>query len=73
MNEKNERLLLSVSVVTYNQKDYIEQCLEGILMQQTNFKFEILINDDASTDGTIDVIKEYEEKFPKLIKPIYQK
>ena len=41
-------------------------------MQQTNFPFEVLIHDDASTDGTADIIREYEVKYPDIIKPIYQ-
>ena len=41
-------------------------------MQKTNFAFEVLVHDDASTDGTADIIREYENKYPDLIKPIYQ-
>lgn len=68
MNEKNERLLLSVSVVTYNQKNYIEQCLEGILMQQTNFNYEIILGEDASTDGTREICIDYANKYPDKIR-----
>ncbi len=66
---------IKVSVVcnTYNQVGYIGDAIESFLMQKTNFPFEILIHDDASTDGTADVIKKYEEKYPDKIKPIYQK
>ena len=64
--------LLSVGVITYNQKDYIRKCLDSILSQKTNFKFEILINDDCSTDGTTEIIKEYAKKYPDIIKPVYQ-
>ncbi|MGY5846891.1 glycosyltransferase family 2 protein [Salegentibacter sp. HM20] len=64
--------LVSISCITYNHKNYIEECLNGFLMQQTNFSFEILIYDDASTDGTTEIIKEYEIKYPDLIRPIYQ-
>lgn len=42
-------------------------------MQNTNFKFEVLIHDDASTDGTTEIIKEYEQKYPEIIRPIYEK
>ncbi|SFL58806.1 Glycosyl transferase family 2 [Porphyromonadaceae bacterium KH3CP3RA] len=63
---------VSISCITYNHAPYIRQCLEGFLMQKTNFSFEILIHDDASTDGTQIIIKEYEKKYPNIIKPIYQ-
>ena len=65
--------LLSIICITYNHKDFIRQALEGFVMQKTNFKFEVLIHDDASTDGTADIIREYEAKYPDIIKPIYQK
>lgn len=65
---------ISVSVIcnAYNHEDYIRDALEGFIMQKTNFKFEILVHDDASTDNTADIIREYEKKYPHLIKPIYQ-
>lgn len=65
-------MLVSISIITYNQKDFIRQTLDGILMQKTNFAFEVLIHDDCSTDGTTEIIKEYEEKYPEIIKPIYE-
>lgn len=69
---KIENLLVSISCITYNHEDYIEDTIESFLIQQTNFKFEILIHDDASTDKTAEIIKEYEKKYPDIIKPIYQ-
>lgn len=64
--------LVSVCCITYNHEQYIRQCLDGFLMQKTDFPIEILIHDDASTDGTQDIIREYEKKYPELVKPIYQ-
>ena len=64
--------LVSVCTLAYNHEPYIRECLDGILMQKTNFAFELLIHDDASTDGTADIIREYEAKYPDIIKPIYQ-
>ena len=64
--------LVSVLTLAYNHAPYIRECLDGILMQKTNFAFELLIHDDASTDGTADIIREYEAKYPDIIKPIYQ-
>lgn len=64
--------LVSVCCATYNHVMYIEDALEGFLIQETNFPFEILIHDDASTDRTSDIIREYAVKYPRLIKPIYQ-
>lgn len=64
--------LVSIVCITYNHEKYIKQCLDGFFMQKTNFDFEILIHDDASTDKTADIIRLYEKKYPGIIKPIYQ-
>lgn len=64
--------LVSIRCITYNHAPYIAQCLDGFLSQNTNFPFEIIVHDDASTDGTASIIKEYEKKYPKIIKGIYQ-
>lgn len=65
---------IQVSIVcnAYNHEKYIKDALESFINQKTNFDFEILIHDDASTDGTADIIRSYEKKYPDLIKPIYQ-
>nr|WP_320022418.1 glycosyltransferase [uncultured Draconibacterium sp.] len=68
----NKKPLVSVLCQAYNHEPYIRQCLDGIIMQKTKFFFEILVHDDASTDKTADIIKEYEKKYPDLIFPIYQ-
>ena len=65
--------LVSICCITYNHEAYIEDALEGFLIQETDFPFEILIHDDASIDGTADIIREYEAEYSNLIKPIYQK
>lgn len=65
--------LVSISCITYNQANYIREAIEGFLMQKTTFPFEIIIHDDASTDGTDQIIREYELKYPNLIFPVYQK
>jgi len=70
---KNEDILVSINCITYNHGKYITDAIEGFLMQKTNFNFEILIHDDASTDETPEIIKKYEEKYPSIIKAIYQK
>lgn len=64
--------LVSVRCITYNHEPYIAQALDGFLMQKTNFPFEIIVHDDASPDKTADIIREYEKRFPNIIKPIYQ-
>ncbi len=65
-------ILISIICITYNQEKYIRNCLDGFIMQKTNFRFEVIIHDDASTDGTADIIREYEQKYPDIIRPIYQ-
>ncbi|NBI07036.1 glycosyltransferase [Senegalia massiliensis] len=69
---KNSKVLVSINCITYNHEQYIAEAIESFLMQETNFKYEILIHDDASTDKTTEIIKEYEKKYPHIIKPIYQ-
>ena len=66
-------LVVSVCVQTYQHADYIRDCLDGILMQVTDFPFELLLHDDASVDGTVEICREYAEKYPEIIKPIFQK
>lgn len=69
----SDKIMVSISCCAFNQERYIRDALEGFVKQKTNFKFEVLVHDDASTDGTPDIIKEYAEKYPEIIKPLYQK
>jgi len=64
--------LVHTRTMTYMQEEYIRDCIEGILMQKTTFPVQVLIHDDASTDKTPDIIREYEEKYPHLIRAYYQ-
>lgn len=63
---------VSICCAAYNQENYIRQTLDGFLMQKTDFPFEIIVHDDASTDSTPDIIREYAQKHPNIIKPILQ-
>lgn len=64
--------LVTVVCTTYNHEPYIRKCLDGFVMQQTDFPFEILVHDDASTDNTAAIVREYEEKYPHLFRTILQ-
>ena len=64
--------MVSICCLAYNQKSYIEKTIESFLAQKTSFDFEIIIHDDASSDGTQDIIKKYAEKYPYKIIPIFQ-
>jgi glycosyltransferase involved in cell wall biosynthesis len=64
--------VVSVLCHTYNQKNYVEDAFRGFLVQKTDFAFEVIVHDDASTDGTSDIINEYATRFPKIFKPIIQ-
>lgn len=75
MKETTENSLPKVSIccLTYNHEKYLKQCLDGFVNQKTSFDYEILVHEDASTDNTASILKEYEIKYPKLFKCIYQK
>jgi len=62
--------LVSVKTIAFNQIDYIENCIEGVLMQKTDFVFEYIISDDGSKDGTREFIEKYAEKYPQIIRNI---
>ena len=68
-----EEVKVTVCCPAYNHEKYIRKCLEGIVNQITDFKYEVLIRDDASTDSTRKIIEEYIEKYPELFIPIYEK
>lgn len=64
--------VVSVICYTYNQKNYIRQALEGMMMQNTSFEYEIIVHDDASSDGTSEIIKEYAMNYPDKITVLFQ-
>lgn len=63
--------LVSVAIITYNQEKFISQTLESILSQKHSCTYEIIIGDDCSTDRNREIIESYREKYPEIIKPIY--
>jgi len=67
-----KRIVVSICCITFNHEAYIEDALVGFLIQETDFPFEILVHDDASTDRTAETIRKYAKAYPDLIKPIYQ-
>ncbi|MDN3437352.1 glycosyltransferase [Planococcus sp. APC 3900] len=65
-------IMVSIECTSYNHEDYIAEALDSMLMQKTNFAYEILVHDDASTDRTAEIIKSYEQRYPDIIKSICQ-
>lgn len=66
-------IMVSIICNAYNHERYIRTALDGFVMQRTDFSIEILVHDDASTDGTANIIREYAERYPDIILPIFQK
>lgn len=64
---------VSIMMLAYNHEKYIREALDSVVMQQTDFKFEAIIGEDKSTDKTREIIREYQKKYPDIIKPIYRK
>ena len=71
-NLTNTPILVSIRCCTYNHEPYIRKCLDGFVMQKTNFRFEAIVHDDASTDGTAAIVREYASRYPDIIKPIFE-
>lgn len=69
----NSGIAVSVVCLTYNHEQYIRDALNSIISQKTNFSFEIIVHDDASTDGTAEIIKKYANAYPALVRPICEK
>lgn len=72
MRDMNNDVLVSVRCAVYNHEPYLRKCLDGFVMQKTDFRFEVIVHDDASTDNSAEIIREYESRYPEIIKPIYQ-
>lgn len=72
MNSNMEQATVTVWCLTYNQKEFIKDALDGFVMQKTSFPFEVIVHDDASTDGTTDIIYEYAKKYPDIIIPMIE-
>lgn len=72
MNQTEEEPLVVIRSLVYNHEPYLRDCLEGFVMQQTTFPFVAVVHDDCSTDGSAAIIREYAEKYPHIIKPVYE-
>lgn len=72
MSNHSNEILVSIICTSYNHGPYIADALEGFVQQKVNFKFEIIVHDDASTDNTVDIVVEYKGKYPELFNVIFQ-
>lgn len=70
---KERPILVAIHCFVYNHEPYLRDCFEGFVMQKTNFRFVAIVHDDCSTDNSAAIIREYERKYPDIIKPIYEK
>lgn len=62
--------IITVVVTTYQHERYIAQCLDGVLMQRGDFRLQLLVVDDASTDSTPEIISDYACRYPDIIEPV---
>ena len=63
---------VTICNLVYNHEKWLRRCFDGFVMQRTSFPFEVLSHDDASMDGSADIIREYEARYPDIFRPIYQ-
>ena len=67
MENHDKPIMVSVWCRTYNHVNYIKDALDGLVSQQTDFIYKVIVFDDASTDGTSDIVRAYAEKYPEII------
>lgn len=72
LSNKEKEIKVSICCHAYNHEKYIAQTLQGFVSQITDFRFEIIVHDDASTDNTQNIIQEYVDLYPDLFIPIYE-
>lgn len=70
--KQEEPILVAIHCLVYNHEPYLRDCFEGFVMQKTNFRFVAIVHEDCSTDNSAEIIREYAEKYPDIIKPIYE-
>ncbi len=68
----SQEVMVSVLCTVYNHAPYLRQCLESLVTQETDFRYEVVVHDDASTDGSAAIIREFEAAYPDIVRPIYQ-
>ena len=68
----DSNVLVSVICITYNHRNFIRRCLDSLVSQNTDFRYEIIVHDDASTDGTREIVREYAGRYPGLVIPLLQ-
>ena len=68
-----ENIMLTIYCLSFNHSKYLRKTLDGFISQKTQYKYEVILHDDASTDESQNIIKEYANKYPQIIKPIFQK
>lgn len=73
MNKVSQLPSVAIRCLVYNHEKYLRDCLDGIVMQKTNFPYFAVVHDDCSNDSSADIIREYQEKYPDKIHPIYEK
>lgn len=71
--EYNNQPVLTIWCTVYNHENFIEQCLDSFLMQETTFPFVVIPHDDASTDSSASILQKYAEKYPNIVKPVLEK
>lgn len=72
MTIESGNIVVAIRCTIFNHEPYIRQCLDGFVMQKTNFPFVAIVHDDCSTDGSAEIIREYAQKYPDIIKPIFE-
>lgn len=70
--KKPDVCVVSIDMLSYNHENFIEKAIKSVLSQKTNFAYELLVHDDASTDSSQEIIKKYQDLYPKIVKPILQ-